>query len=58
MEDKLEQLVDNFTMKILSLKYGEKFNSIDNIEDYPEINNDWEYINSETYELARKIFDC
>ena len=58
MEEKLECLVDSFTNKVLSLKYGEKFDSIENVEDYPEINDDWEYINNETYELARKIFDC
>lgn len=55
--EKLEKIVDDFTNAVLTLKYGEEYTKVDNIEDYPEVNDDWEYINNETFELANKIFN-
>lgn len=56
MEAKIEKLVDEFTNRVLEVKYGDRYKNINNIEDYPEINDDWEYINNQTFELAIKIF--
>ena len=52
---KVQDLADKFTSEVLTAKYGERFTSLDDIEDDWEIDYDWEYLNERFYETINKI---
>lgn len=48
---KMEELADEFTGKVLTEMYGDRFTNIDNIEDDPKIDAHWEHLNEKFYAL-------
>lgn len=57
MERYIQDLADSITSHLLSLVYGERFDSLDDITTDEEIDNDWEYFNEKFYnELWKRYY--
>lgn len=54
-EAKIQDLADKFTNEVLTSKYGERFTSLDDVEDDDEINRIWEYLNEKFYNTILNI---
>jgi hypothetical protein len=54
-ETKIQDLADKFTNEVLTAKYGERFTSLDNVEDDDEINKIWDYLNEKFYNTILNI---
>ena len=52
---KKQDLADKFTNEVLTAKYGERFTSLDDVEDDAEINAEWDFLNEEFYETITKL---
>lgn len=50
-DDEVQNFANEFTSRLLREKYGEAFDLIDNVEDYPDINHDWEVLNEKFYNI-------
>lgn len=46
---KIQDLADKFTNETLTAIYGERFSSLDNVEDDEQIDFSWEFLNSKFY---------
>lgn len=56
-QSKKQELADKFTNEVLTAKYGERFTSLDDVEDDAEINAEWDFLNEEFYETITKLND-
>ena len=54
-ETKIQDLADKFTNEVLTAKYGERFTSLNNVEDDDEINKIWDYLNEKFYNTILNI---
>ena len=54
-ETKIQDLADKFTNEVLTAKYGERFTSLDDVEDDEEINRVWDYLNEKFYNTILNI---
>jgi len=54
-ETKIQDLADKFTNEVLTAKYGERFTSLDNVEDDEEIDKIWDYLNENFYNTILNI---
>ena len=54
-ETKIQDLADKFTNEVLTAKYGERFTSLDNVEDDEEIDKIWDYLNEKFYNTILNI---
>lgn len=54
-ETKIQDLADKFTNEVLTAKYGERFTSLDNVEDDKEIDKIWDYLNENFYNTILNI---
>ena len=52
---KIQDLADKFTNEVLTAKYGERFTSLDNVEDDDEIDKIWDYLNEKFYNTILNI---
>ncbi len=52
---KAQDLADKFTNETLTEMYGERFTSLDDVEEDPEIDNKWEYLNEMFYQAIAKV---
>jgi len=52
---KIQDLADKFTNEVLTVKYGERFTSLDNVEDDDEIDKIWDYLNEKFYNTILNI---
>ena len=53
-DSKMQELADEFTGKVLTAMYGDRFTNIDNIEDDPEMDAHWEHLNEKFYALIER----
>ena len=53
--NKVQDLADKFTNEVLTAKYGERFTSLEDVEEDNEINADWDFLNEQFYEVITKI---
>ena len=51
---KKQELADKFTEELLSAEYGERFTSLENIEDDEELNKKWNYLNEIFYNVVNR----
>ena len=50
-----QNLADKFTNEVLTAKFGDKFTSLEDIEDDEEMNILWDTLNGNFYELINSI---
>ena len=46
-----QNLADEFTNKVLTAKYGDRFSDLEDVEEDKEINEEWEFLNEKFYNL-------
>lgn len=46
---KKENLTDEFTSKLMHIKYGKRFDKCSNLKEDNEMNRDWDKINTDMY---------
>ena len=51
---KIQDLADKFTSEVLTAKYGERFTSLEDVEEDVEIDTEWEYLNENFYETINR----
>lgn len=57
MEDKLNEMADDLTNKIMSYVYGERFTKTEDITEDDELSKAWEYINENVFGSLWAAFD-
>ena len=52
----IQTLADDFTSDVMSQYYGKRFDDCEDLEEDPEMDNDWEYLNAEFYNIIYHYF--
>ena len=51
----IQTLADKFTNEVLTAMYGERFTSLEDVEDDDEINEKWDYLNEQFYDAINNV---
>lgn len=57
MEQKVQELADMITSKLLTMKFGDRFTNTDDITEDKDMNEEWECINGGVYEALTKTIE-
>lgn len=52
----IQELADKMSSYTMVKRYGARFDNCENLEDDPEMDNDWEWLNEQFYNILNKFF--